>query len=92
LVEVSTKYKYGSPVNREKIPKPKRRLPQYDECLREFLASGNEIWKVNIGALPSKNIKVVLSSLKWRTTHNPEFMDIQVFSRKNNVYLERKSR
>lgn len=88
---MSKKYKYGKPVNKKQIPKPKRRLPQYDECLKEFLASGHEIWKVNINALPTENVKVILSSLKWRTKHNPEFKNIQVFSRKNQVYLEKKS-
>jgi len=86
---VPKSYKYGSPVNKEKIPKAKRRLPQYDECLREFVASGHEIWKVNINALPTKDVKVILSSLNWRIKHNAEFRNIQVFSRKNQVYLVR---
>jgi len=85
------KYKYGKRVSIIEVPKRRRRLPQYDECLREFLVSGNEVWKVNIDALPSKNVKVILSSLKWRTSHKPEFKEIQVFSRKYQVYLERKS-
>ena len=84
-------HKYGSPVKEEKIPKGKRRLPEYDECLNEFLKSGSEFWKVDITALPSNNIKVVLSSLKWRTKHNPEFKNIRIFSRKNRIYLERKN-
>jgi len=88
---MSQKYKYGSPVSRKEIPKPKRRLPQYDECLREFLKSEHEIWKVNKDVLPSKDVKVILSSLKWRIKHNPEFEGIHIFSRKSQVYLERKS-
>ena len=86
---MSKKRKYGTPVNKEKIAKLKRRLPQYDECLKDFLASGDEMWKVNIDALPSPNIRVILSSLKWRTGNKPEFKGIHVFSRKKNVYLEK---
>jgi hypothetical protein len=87
---MSKKYKYGSPVKKDNVPQPKRRLPQYDECLREFLASGYEVWKININALPSKEIKTILSSLKWRTKNKKEFQSINVFSRKNDVYLELK--
>jgi len=86
---MSEKYKYGMPVSKEELPKPKRRLPQYDECLREFLSSGHEIWRVNIDALPSNNIKTILSSLKWRIKHKPEFRNIRVFIRKNKIYLEK---
>jgi hypothetical protein len=82
-------YKYGKPVEKDELPKETRRLPQYDECLREFLASNHEIWKVNLDALPSSDIRLVLSSLKWRTKHKREFKKIKVFMRKNNVYLER---
>lgn len=80
---------YGKPVSRDQLPKPTKRLPQYDECLRAFLKSKSEIWQVNIVALPSKNIRVVLSSLNWRIKHRPEFRNIRVFMRNNQVYLER---
>jgi len=84
------KFKYGKAVSKEEMPKPKKRLPQYDECLREFLNSGDDYWKVNLDALPSKNIKVVLSSLKWRTKHNPEFKQkMHVFTKKDDVFLEK---
>jgi len=71
------------------MPKPRRRLPQYDECLREFLESGYAHWKVNLKALPSKNVRVVLSSLKWRVKNKPEFKNIRVFMNKNQIYLEK---
>jgi hypothetical protein len=86
---MSKKSKYGTPVSREKVSKLKRRLPQYDECLKEFLKSRDEVWRVNIDALPSKNIKVILSSLKWRTKNKPEYSSIHIFSRKKEVYLEK---
>lgn len=81
-------FNYGEPAEKEEL-KPTRRLPQYDECLREFLSSGNDVWKVKMEALPSQNIRVVLSSLKWRIKNKPEFRDIRVFMRRNNIYLER---
>jgi len=85
---MSKKFKYGKPVSKEEMPKPKR-LPEYDECLREFLNSGHDYWEVNIDTMPSKNIKVILSSLKWRIKNKPEFKNknIRVFSKKNRVYL-----
>lgn len=86
---MSKKYKYGTPVRPNKVPKQRRRLPQYDECLREFLNSGHKFWRVDIKALPSNNPKVVVSSLKWRIEHKPEFKHIRVFVRKNRIYLER---
>jgi hypothetical protein len=82
-------YRYGTPIPREELPKPTKRLPEYDECLREFMSSGHDIWKINLDALPGKNMRVVLSSLKWRTKHKREFKKIKVFMRKNSVYLER---
>ena len=80
---------YGIPVERDKLPKPTKRLPEYDDCLNAFLSSGVDLWKVNIDSLPSKDIRVVLSSLKWRTKHRKEFQGIQVFMRRNNIYLEK---
>lgn len=82
-------FKYGKPVGPEEMPKPRKRLPQYDECLREFLASGYRYWEVNIDALPSKKPRVVLSSLKWRIKNKPEFRNVRVFMHKNKIYLER---
>jgi hypothetical protein len=82
---------YGIPIKREALPKPTKRLPQYDECLRAFIKSESELWKVNIQVLPSKNIRVVLSALKWRINHRPEFKGkgIHAFMRGNNIYLEK---
>ena len=85
---MSEKFKYGRPIGKEEMLRP-RRLPQYDECLREFLKSGYDTWEVNTGVLPSKNIRVVLSSLKWRTKHKPEFNGIRVLTIKNHIYLEK---
>ena len=81
-------YKYGKPASPVAV-KPKRRLPQYDECLREFLKSGYDNWEVNMNALPSKKPRVVLSSLKWRVKNKREFEKIRVFMHKNKVYLEK---
>jgi hypothetical protein len=86
---MNKKYKYGTPIPREDLPQGPRRLPQYDECLREFLASGHDVWKVNIDALPSQDIRVVLSSLKWRINNKPEFKNIRTFLREGKIYLER---
>ena len=82
---------YGTPIKKEELPKPTKRLPQYDECLRAFIKSGSELWKVNIKVLPSKNIRVILSALNWRINHKPEFKDkrIHAFMRGNNIYLEK---
>lgn len=84
-----TNFKYGKPMDPGKVSRRKRRLPQYDECLREFLSSGNKYWLVDINALPSNNPRVVLSSLKWRVKNKPEFKGASVFMSKNEVYLER---
>ncbi len=81
-------YKYGKPIKEGDLPKPSRRLPEYDECLKEFLDSGHKVWKVSKEALPSKKTRIILSSLKWRT-NKKEFRNIKVFMRKNNVYLEK---
>jgi len=82
-------FKYGEPISPEEMPKPRRRLPQYDECLREFLRSGYDYWKVNLDSLPSKDPKVVLSSLKWRVKHKKEFKNIRVIMHNGKIFLER---
>ena len=61
-----TAYKYVKPMDAEKVARRRKRLPQYDECLREFLESGSKAWKVNLKELPSQEPRRVLSSLKWR--------------------------
>ena len=82
-------FKYGVPISPSEAPKSRKRLPEYDDCLREFKKSGHKNWKVNINALPSKDPRVILSSLKWRTKHKEEFKGIQVIMSKNEIYLER---
>jgi hypothetical protein len=82
-------FKYGAPVSPEVMPKPRKRLPQYDECLKEFLSSGHNHWEVDIDALPSQKPRVVLSSLKWRVRNNEEYKDVRVIMSKNKIYLER---
>lgn len=92
LMENSKKEsKYGIPLSNVVKPKPKKRLPQYDECLREFLNSGDTFWKVKIEALPSQDVKVIVSSFKWRVNNVDEFMKkgITVFLNKNQVYLQK---
>jgi len=88
VMMMKKKFKYGKPVTPQEMPKP-RRLPQYDECLREFLHSGYDYWEVNIDALPSKDPRVVLSSLKWRVKNKPEFKGIQVIMHKGKIYLKK---
>jgi hypothetical protein len=88
---MSKRFKYVKPVKREEIPKPTKRLPEYDLCLKEFLESGTEICRVNMDVLPSKKIRVILSSLKWRINHREKFRNIRVFMRNNQIYLERES-
>ncbi|MEM2741974.1 MAG: hypothetical protein QXD95_07490 [Nitrososphaeria archaeon] len=82
-------FKYGKPLSPTEMPKPRKRLPQYDECLKEFLESGYKYWEVNMDALPSKKPRVILSSLKWRVKNKPEFKNIRVFMYKGKIYLER---
>jgi len=84
-----TKHKYVQPISSEEFLMSTRRLPQYDECLKEFIESEDEICRVNIAALPSKNSRVVLSSLKWRIKTKPAFKNIRIFLRKGNIYLEK---
>jgi len=89
-MEVNKKgFKYGKPIGSEEMPKQRKRLPQYDECLREFLKSGYNHWEVNISTLPSQNPRVVLSSLKWRIKNKPEFKGIRAIMHKNKIFLER---
>lgn len=82
-------FKYGKPMDAEKVARRRKRLPQYDECLREFLDSGSEAWIVDIKELPSNDPRVVLSSLKWRIKHFDEFKGIRAFMSKGKIYLER---
>lgn len=83
------KVSYVSPIRSQEMPKARERLPQYDECLREFLQSNYANAKVNIETLPSKKPKVILSSLKWRIKHKEEFRGINVVMSKNEIYLEK---
>jgi hypothetical protein len=83
------KFKYGKPVSPNEMPKPRKRLPQYDESLIEFLESGKDYWEVDLTALPSQKPRVVLSSLKWRINNKPEFKGIRAVMYKNKIYLER---
>jgi len=82
------KSKYGQPPTPKQFPKL-RRLPQYDECLRDFVASGDKIWVINMAELPSKNPRTVLSSLKWRTRNKSEFKGIRAFMNKGKIYVEK---
>lgn len=86
------KYEFGKPISPNELPKP-RRLKEYDKCLREFIGSGHTLWQVNIEALPSNDIKKVLSSLKWRIKNRAEFKgkNIKVFMRSKKIYLERET-
>ena len=84
---VDEKYKYGKPV--AKMPKGRKRLPQYDECLKEFLSSKSSYWEVNLEALPSKDMMVVLSSLRWRIKNNSEYKNISAVMRDKKIYLEK---
>jgi hypothetical protein len=82
--------KYGKPITSDKMPQSKvKRLPQYDEALKEFLASKSNYYEINIESLPSRNIRVVLSSLKWRVKNNSEFKDIKVVMSKGKIFLEK---
>ena len=82
-------FKYGRPIDPAKINRRKKRLPQYDDCLREFLNSGSKAWIVDLNSLPSNNPRAVLSSLKWRINHFSEFKGIRAFMSKGKIYLER---
>lgn len=84
---MSKKYRYGKPIEESDLPGTRRRFPQYDQCLKEFLDSGRELWEVNTATLPASDVKIILSSLKWRVRNRPEFSGIRVFSRRNKVFL-----
>lgn len=82
-----TSFIYGKPIDPKKVGR--KRLPQYDECLTEFLNSGSKAWIVDINALPSKDPRVVLSSLKWRIKRFSEYKGIRAFMSEGKIYLER---
>ena len=82
-------FKYGKPVAPEEMPKPRKRMPQYDECLKEFLTSNSNYWEINMNTLPSQNEKIVLSSLKWRIKNNSEFRNIRVVMHDKKIFLEK---
>ena len=63
-------------------------MPQYDECLNEFLASENSYWEVSIEAMPSKNVNTILSALKWRTKNNPKYSNIKIVMQNGKIFLE----
>ena len=86
---INNNYKYGKPIASEKMPRGRKRLPQYDECLREFLSSNDDAWEVNLDALPSKNEMIILSSLKWRIKNNVDFKGIRVVMNKGKIFLEK---
>jgi len=81
--------KYGCPVDLSKVIRRRKRCPQYDVCLREFLNSSYKGWKVDLNTLPSKKPRTVLSSIKWRIKHIPEFKGIKTFMANGEIYLER---
>jgi hypothetical protein len=82
--------KYGKPITPNEMPQSKvKRLPQYDEALREFLDSKSNFYELSLEALPSKNVRVVLSSLKWRVKNNSEFNNIKVVMNKGKIFLEK---
>ena len=87
LEKISKKFRYGVPIESNEVPKPRKRLPQYDECLREFVDSGYDNWKVDMSTLPSQKPRVVLSSLKWRIKNKSEFGDIQAIMNNKEIYL-----
>jgi hypothetical protein len=82
--------KYGKPISSEKMPKSKvKRLPQYDEALKEFLDSGSNYYEVILESLPSHDVRVVLSSLKWRVKNNSEFKNIKIVMHEGKIFLEK---
>jgi hypothetical protein len=80
-------YKYGKPIT--SMPKARKRMPQYDECLNEFLASNSNYWEVNLDALPSKDVRIILSSLKWRINSNPSYSGIRAVMHDKKIFLEK---
>ena len=71
------------------MPKPRKRMPQYDECLNEFLASGSNCWEVNMESLPSKDERTVLSAFKWRINNYPNYSNIKAIMQNGKIFLER---
>ena len=51
-------FKYGMAVSNVEKPKPRKRLPQYDECLNEFLKSEDDIWQVKADAFQARKSKL----------------------------------
>jgi hypothetical protein len=84
---VNSNYKYGKPI--DEIPRGRKRLSQYDECLKEFQSSKSNYWEVNLDTLPSQNIMIVLSSFKWRLNNNTEFKNIRVTMRDKKIFLKK---
>jgi hypothetical protein len=82
-------YKYGKPIESKNMPKAKKRLPQYDECLKEFVDSNANYWEINLEELPSKNVMIILSSLKWRIKNNTEYNGIKVVMSKGKIFLQK---
>jgi hypothetical protein len=87
--KIKMSYKYGKPIDSKNMPKAKKRLPQYDECLKEFVDSKANCWEVNLEELPSKDVMIILSSLKWRIKNNSEFGNIKVVMSKGKIFLEK---
>jgi hypothetical protein len=86
---MTNNHKYGKAIGAREMPKPKRRLPQYDECLEEFVNSKDNYWEVNLEELPSQNVMKVLSSLKWRLKDKTKYGNIKVVMSKGKIFLEK---
>ena len=82
-------YSYGKPINKDKMPKARKRMPQYDLCLDEFLSSNSKYWEVNIDALPTKDTHTILSAFKWRIKKYPKYSNIKAVMNNGRIYLER---
>lgn len=82
-------FTYGKPITKDKMPKSRKRMPQYDACLNEFLASGSNYWEVNMDALPSRDQRTVLSAFKWRIQNNHKFKNIKTVMQNGKIFLER---
>ena len=82
--------KYIKIITSDKMPKSRvKRLPQYDEALKEFIDSNANFGVVKMDTLPSKNPRVVLSSLKWRIKNNPQYKGTRAVMSKGKIYLEK---
>ncbi len=71
------------------MPKARKRMPQYDACLSEFIASESNYWEVKMDALPSKDERTVLSAFKWRINKNPKFANIKSVMQNGKIFLEK---